>query len=189
MYKIVLAKENDIPSLMKCFRRVDEFLVNQGLTMWDGEYPNEALFREDMEKGSLFIAKEGARVIGSVSVSHDIEEAFFEESRSAKKSGKILEAINYHEEMLTVLHRLFVDPAYHHQGIARALVRAIEAKYNGSTFLLAVYTPNEGARKFYSAIGYIDYGVGWDFEFGDYSDEHLFVKRDKNEGLCRGFAW
>ena len=189
MRKIVHAKESDMPSLLKCFRRVDAALLSKGLTMWDEGYPSEEDFRKDLESESLFVMKDGARIVASVSVSHDVALSFFPESRSQKKAEAILSDISYQGEQITILHRFFVDPAYEGKGIGKELFQAIEAKYRPSSFLVAIYHENEDAKAFFQKMGFTNLGRDYNMEYGKYSDEYLYAKVYKKDGLCRGFAW
>ena len=71
MLKIRPAKDKDLPAIMKLFRRVNASLINDGLQMWNQGYPTEENFKEDLLSKNLYLATEGGRIIGSVSVSFD----------------------------------------------------------------------------------------------------------------------
>ena len=189
MYKIVKAQPTDMPSLMKCLRRTDAGMLEDGLDIWDHGYPAEEDFLEDLEDETLFVVKEGARVIASIGTSFDLTGSFFGESRSQKKTVALLERIGHQGEPVVAFHRLFVDPAYQRKGIAKMLLKAIESRYPETTFVLAVYCDNRKAKAFYEVMGYQDFGRDFEFEFGPASDEYLMAKPYKKAGLCRELNW
>ena len=88
-----------------------------------------------------------------------------------------------------VLRRFFVDPAYQGKGVGKMLLKAIEARYPDTTFLLSVYVKNEKALGFYLKMGYRNFGHDFEFEQGPYSDEYLLAKPLQKHGLCREKPW
>ena len=189
MPKIVRASLADMSSLLKCFRRVDAYLLSLGLDMWDHGYPDEEDFAAEREAGRLYVFKDGSRVIGACAISFDVAEAFFPESHSQRKAVALLEDINYQGEDTVILHHFFIDPAYMGKGLGRTFLQAIHANYKGASFLLSVYPPNTNAQAFFTALGYTRYPNEYEFEFGPYSKQIFMAKTFKKEGLCRNIQW
>ena len=52
------------------------------------------------------------------------------------------------------IHTIAVDPAHHHRGIGRALLRAVLDRAAGATVFLEVRTDNESAIKLYRSEGF-----------------------------------
>lgn len=184
MHSIKTAQPNDLPSICKLCRRVDEALVKEGNFMWDHGYPAESDFKEDIENERLFVLKEGSRVLASASVSHNLTEDFFPISHSQKKTEDIMEIISYEGETLCSLHRLMVDPAYWRKGLASELMDFLLKKYPGATWVFASYNGNNKALSFYHKKGFILYGLYSDFEWGNDSVQYLWFKKAKRDGLC-----
>jgi hypothetical protein len=119
MLKIRPAKDKDLPAIMKLFRRVNASLLNDNLQMWNQGYPTEEDFKQDLLSKSLYLALEGGRVIGSVSVSFDPMTAFFDDTHDPKKLSALLDKVSAKEEdSFLIPHRLMVDPMDQKKGVA-----------------------------------------------------------------------
>lgn len=174
---------------MKCFRRVDAYLLDLGLTIFDKGYPNEDTFRLFLENGSLYVVKEGTRVIGTAAISHDVVSSFFPKTRSQRKAGDLLEDGGVGEEMVTVIETFFIDPAYMRKRIGSELLRSLEEKYRPSTFMLLSEKENSGALSFFKVKGYDCLPGNFGIEKEGSENGIILIKRYKRDGLCRGFSW
>jgi GNAT superfamily N-acetyltransferase len=176
MLRFTVAKQQDLPSVMKLFRRVNESLLLQGIDMWNNGYPDEQIFADDISQKHLFIAKDGAIPVTSAAVSFDLKEAFFEETKSEAKVADLLDKVHWKGENVLVLHRLMVDPRKQGKGIAVELLRYIETLYPHRLWIFCAYIANPKAVAFYEKHGFVNAGP-YLFEYGPYSRQILFYKR------------
>lgn len=189
MRKIGKAQPHDLPSLAKCFRRVEADLIDRGYEPLAEDLTKEGDFALAIEEGTLFVSKEGSRVIAACTVSHDLAASFFPKSLSQKKISTLLDTILYQGEDLVVLSCLAVDPAYQRQGNGHLLFQAVAARYSEATFLLSIAEENKVGKAFFLAQGFLDAGPYAPFETNAEKTYRLLVKPYKQEGLCRNIGW
>jgi GNAT superfamily N-acetyltransferase len=187
MHKLIIAKPNDLPAIMKLFRRVNANLISQGNLMWTHDYPLESDFKADIDNECLYLLKEGMRVLAMGAVSHDVTADFFADSRSAKKTTEVLEKVGWAGEPIAMLHRFMVDPAFEGKGVAAELLDFLLARYKGSTWIFAAYPSNLRAIRFYEKHGFTNYGIYSEFEWGPDSVQNLIGKKYQRDGLCAGY--
>jgi GNAT superfamily N-acetyltransferase len=174
MLKIRPAKDKDLPAIMKLFRRVNASLLSDGLQMWNQGYPTEDNFKEDLLAKNLYLATEGGRIIGSVSVSFDPMPAFFDETHDPKKLSALLDKVSAKEEdSFLIPHRLMVDPMDQKKGVASTLISYLKDLYPHRLWIFAVYPLNQKAITFYEKKGFLNMGR-YLFEYGPVSEEILF---------------
>jgi len=174
MLKLGLAHEDDLPAVMKLFRRVNASLLEEGNTMWNHGYPLEEDFRSDIGRKSLYLAREGGRIKGAVSVSFDPLEAFFDESHDPKKLNALLDKCAAKEEdSYLIVHRLMVDPMDQRKGIASNLVSFLKDLYPHRLWIFCAHPANTKAIAFYEKKGFYNLGP-YDFEYGPESRQILF---------------
>lgn len=185
MHKLGRAKPNDLPAVEKLFRRVDAALVSEGNDMWDRGYPEKADFAADLQDGSLYLLKEGSRVLAMASVSHDLGDALYPRTHSAKKVQGLLDEIGWNGEEISILHRFMVDPAFWGKGLSDEFLAYLFERYKGSTWIFAVYQINEAGFAFYKRKGFSvlagDPGL-------EYQDDHgccIVYKKYRKDGLCQ----
>jgi GNAT superfamily N-acetyltransferase len=184
MHTIGPAKEKDLPSVLKLFRRVNAQLSEEGNLMWSHGYPSPEVFQEDIANHRLYLVKEGTRVLAMGAVSHDITDDFFSQSRSQKKTQDVLDLIGWKGEPICLLHRFMSDPAFWGKGVAAELWDYLERRYKGSTWVFAAYCRNEKALAFYRKHGFTVHGIYRDFEWGEDSVQILISKKYQKDGLC-----
>jgi GNAT superfamily N-acetyltransferase len=184
MHHLGFAKESDLPAILKLFRRVNAHLQEENLLMWSHGYPDESDFAEDISNHCLYVLKEGSRVLAMGSVSHDVTADFFPVSHSQRKTQDVLDKISWAGEPLCLLNRFMVDPAFEGKGVSSELLSYIESLYKGSSWLLAAYSENTRAVRFYEKHGFQNYGIYKDFEWGEVSTQFLIGKKYKRDGLC-----
>lgn len=180
MLKLGLAHEDDLPAVMKLFRRVNASLLFEGNAMWNHGYPLEENFRDDIERKTLYLAREGGRILGSVSVSFDPLEAFFDESHDSKKLNALLDKCAAKEEdSYLIVHRLMVDPMDQRKGVASNLISYLKDLYPHRLWIFCAHPLNTKAIAFYEKKGFYNLGP-YDFEYGPESRQILFCSpRDR----------
>lgn len=142
--RIRLAKEEDIPLLMEMVRRVVPLMRMQGNLQWDEDYPNEAVFREDIHLERLWVAEIDGALSGVVALTTD-------------KEADYDQADWDNEQPAVVIHRLAVDPPFHGSGVAKALMHKAEqvASARGLSIIRTdTNSANEATQKLFPRMGY-----------------------------------
>jgi ribosomal protein S18 acetylase RimI-like enzyme len=181
MLKLLPGKEKDLPAVLKLFRRVNASLLEEGNDMWSHGYPSEEDFRADLGAGLLYLAKDGGRLVGGVSVSFDPLETFFPESKDHRKRDRLLDKCSaLPDDNLLIVHRLMVDPMDRRKGVASSLIDYLKSLYPRRLWIFSVYPTNAKAISFYDKKGFLDMGP-YEFEYGDASKQILFCSRHSRD--------
>jgi GNAT superfamily N-acetyltransferase len=127
---------NDLPSILRIIRSVVPLMHAVGNFQWENDYPNEAVFRQDIERQHLWMAEAEGRIVGVAAITTDQDPEY-----AQADWDNTLPAL--------VTHRLAVDPTVQGQGIAVALLQQAEKVALEQN--LPVYLPDEtvflGGRK------------------------------------------
>ena len=143
--RIRLATEDDLPALMELLRRVVPLMRASGNLQWDDNYPNEAVFRHDIDLSQLWIAEVDRDIAGVAAVTMDQEPNYTQVGWDIK-------------EPAIVVHRLAVDPAFRGLGAAGALMqKAEEIAIERAITVLRVdtNTQNEATQRLFPKLGYL----------------------------------
>jgi len=144
------------------YKKCAAYHAEKGFFQWDDSYPNSEVVKNDIKKGWLFGGFEKENLIALIAITDD-------------------EPIEYHElkwnsvSPYKIIHRLCVDTNYMRKGYANKMMSFAEnycRSINMHSIRLDTYTPNEGARNFYSKLNYIKTG------------EVNFKKRKENTYTC-----
>ncbi len=139
-----LGKFEDVSAVMSLVRRVVPLMRASGNLQWDHEYPNHAVFDQDVELGQLWLAEADGCIAGIAAITTTQEPEY------AQASVDIAEPA-------IVVHRLAVDPAFQGAGIARALMARAEAvaKQRGIAVLrVDTNMENQATQKLFPKLGY-----------------------------------
>jgi ribosomal protein S18 acetylase RimI-like enzyme len=143
--RIRLATEDDLPALMELLRRVVPLMRATGNLQWDDSYPNEAVFRRDIDLGQLWTGEVDAGIAGVAAVTMDQEPDYTQVGWDV-------------EEPAIVVHRLAVDPAFRGLGAAGALMqKAEEIAVERAITVLRVdtNTQNQATQRLFPKLGYL----------------------------------
>jgi len=155
MLRLKKASINDLPLIMKLFRRVKMSLEAEGLTFYSGDYPNETDFRDDIEKGTLYIGKQNGMIVAMASVSFSIIDEFYAKSHDEAKVLSLLALTGAKDgEDALIIHRLMVDPIYQRHGLGKEMLQYLESLYPHRLYLLITYKDNTPAVPFYLHNGF-----------------------------------
>jgi ribosomal protein S18 acetylase RimI-like enzyme len=142
--RIRLAAPEDLAALMALLRRVVPLMLATGNLQWDENYPDEAVFRRDIDLKQLWIAEIGTDIAGLAAITMDQEPDY------AQVGWDI-------DEPAIVVHRLAVDPGFRSAGVAVALMqKAEEVAIERSLSVLRVdtNTQNEATQRLFPKLGY-----------------------------------
>jgi ribosomal protein S18 acetylase RimI-like enzyme len=142
--RIRLAIYDDLPALMLLVRRVVPLMRAAGNLQWDENYPDEDVFRRDIDLKQLWIAEIETSIAGVAAVTMDQEPDY------ARVGWNI-------DEPAIVVHRLAVDPAFRGAGVAAALMQKAEdvAVERGVGVLrVDTNTQNVATQRLFPKLGY-----------------------------------
>ncbi len=142
------AREEDIPRLCDILKAVVRHMHETGFDQWDEHYPTKAIIQRDIAEGICYIYHTGEQIAGFVMLDQNQPDEYA--------------AIDFQfGTPYLCVHRLAIDPLYHRQGIAKAMMCFAEsyAKSLGCTAIrLDTRHDNIGALKLYDSLGYIHRG-------------------------------
>jgi ribosomal protein S18 acetylase RimI-like enzyme len=142
--EIRLANENDMVALMAIVRGVVPLMRTEGNLQWGDDYPNEAIFLQDIDLSRLWVAVIGAKVAGAIALTTNAEPDY--------------EQANWDNSLpAVVIHWLAVDPAQRGAGVAKALMlHAEEVALAKKISLIRTDTnsENKATQRLFPSMGY-----------------------------------
>ncbi len=119
-------------------------MLASGNLQWDDNYPNEAVFRRDIDLNQLWLAEIDTEVTGFAAITMDQEPAY------AQVGWDI-------DEAAIVVHRIAVDPAFRGGGVATALMQKAEVvagERDIDVLRVDTNTRNEATQRLFPKLGY-----------------------------------
>lgn len=110
------AGEDDLPEILKIVAQARALLKRRSIDQWQGDYPNEAAFRFDIDRGECFIVKHGGETAAFFTLS----------TREEKTYAGITDGKWTAEMSCCVLHRAAVAEKYRGSGMAERLIKCAE---------------------------------------------------------------
>ncbi|MBS6646276.1 MAG: GNAT family N-acetyltransferase [Clostridiaceae bacterium] len=104
------AQETDISRMMEMVNQSKASMKARGIDQWQQGYPNEAVLRVDLEKGTSYVLEDCGLVVGMITVVSGDEEAY------RKIEGSWL-----NQEPYVSYHRVCVEEGRKGQGLAGIL--------------------------------------------------------------------
>lgn len=144
MLHIRRAASPDLPAILSLIGRVVPLMRGTGNFQWEDDYPNEAVFRQDIARQHLWIAELDGSVAGVAALTTDQDPEYAQADWDAA-----LPAL--------VTHRLAVDPAAQGQGVAAALLEqaeklAVEQKL--PVLRVDTNSENQATQRLFPKLGY-----------------------------------
>lgn len=130
------------------YKKCAAYHAEKGFFQWDENYPNIEVIQNDIEKRWLFGGFDNNELIALIAITEDEPEEYHELTWKSKSPYKII-------------HRLCVDTNYLRKGYAKEMMEFAEnycKKNRVHSIRLDTYTPNSGAREFYTKLNYIKTG-------------------------------
>lgn len=146
---ILLGEEEDIDEIELLYNEINDFLA-KGVNYpgWKkGTYPIREDAIKGISEGNLYIAKYEDKIVGTVILNHEAEEAYY--------NAKWKSDDNYNE--ILVLRTFAINPNYLRLGIGKKLIDfaySFAKEKNMKSIRLDVYEKNEPAIKLYEKCGY-----------------------------------
>lgn len=142
--EIRLAQPTDISQIIDLVAKVIPAMHKAGNYQWARDYPNEAVFVDDIDKAQLWVADLNGKIAGVSAITTDQDPEYVQAGWDI-------------EETAIVMHRLAVDPDCHGLGIASKLMAQAEivAKKNGIPILrVDTSSENKATQALFPKLGY-----------------------------------
>lgn len=110
------AREEDIPAILDIVAQARALLKRRGVDQWQGDYPNEAAFRFDIDRGECFVVSHGGETAAFFTLS----------TREEKTYADITDGKWTADMSCCVLHRAAVAEKYRGSGMAERLIKFAE---------------------------------------------------------------
>ena len=134
----------DLPTIMALVQAVVPLMNAAGNYQWTSEYPNEAVFRRDIERRHLWVAEQAGALLGVAALTQDQDAEYADADWDAA-------------EPALVTHRLAVAPAAQGQGVAAALLQQAEAEARRlglRTLRVDTNSENAATQRLFPKLGY-----------------------------------
>ncbi|SHL39746.1 GNAT family N-acetyltransferase [Hymenobacter psychrotolerans] len=140
-----LATVSDLPAILAILGRVVPLMNAAGNQQWSADYPNEEVFRRDIEQQHLWVAELNGTVAAFAALTHNHQDPEYAQADWDAN------------EPALVTHRLAVDPAAQGHGLAAALLEQAEhLAHQQNLRVLRVDTNSENAatQRLFPKLGY-----------------------------------
>lgn len=147
------ALPEDLEAVCRMVEDAKAVMIQNGIYQWNEYYPVREDFREDIEKGQLYVGVWEAQ-IAVIYVLNEITNPEYENGRW-----------EHNDQPYRVVHRLCVNPAFQRQGVAGKTLLHVEEQLihrNIHAIRLDTFSQNPYALKLYANLGYRHVGdVEW----------------------------
>ncbi|MEO3408039.1 GNAT family N-acetyltransferase [Mucilaginibacter sp. CAU 1740] len=141
---IRLATVNDIPQIMALITDVVPVMIAAGNYQWNENYPNIAVFTEDIKLNQLWVAEIDSQISGISAITTDQDDEYADAGLDIAQTA-------------IVTHRLAVNIHYQGLGIAAALLQQAETeaiKRDIKVLRVDTNTENQATQKLFPKLGY-----------------------------------
>ncbi|RSK50839.1 GNAT family N-acetyltransferase [Hymenobacter rigui] len=135
----------DVPAILALVRRVVPLMQAAGNFQWTAEYPNEEVFRRDVERGHLWVAELDGQIAAVAALTHNDQDPEY-----AQADWDVTEPA-------LVTHRLAVSPAAQGRGLAASLLAQAEvlARQQGLRVVrVDTNSENQATQRLFPKLGY-----------------------------------
>ena len=134
----------DIPAIVALVRRVVPLMQASGNFQWSADYPNEAVFGDDIACQHLWVAELDGAVAGVAALTQDQDAEYVQADWDVTQPA-------------LVTHRLAVDPAAQGRGVALALMAEAERQavaQNLKVLRVDTNSANTATQRLFPKLGY-----------------------------------
>jgi GNAT superfamily N-acetyltransferase len=138
------ATEADLPVILDIVRRVVPLMQATGNLQWTAEYPNEAVFRQDIEREQLWVAEVAGQIAGLAALTTEQDPEYAQADWDTA-------------EQAVVTHRLAVDPKVQGKGVAAALLAQAEQLAHAwglQSLRVDTNSENQATQRLFPKLGY-----------------------------------
>lgn len=142
---ILKANQSHINNLLEITKACAQHMEKAGVFQWNSTYPNHAAFKNDVNRGELYIYMHDKKVVGSIVISTFMDAEY-------KTVEWLTQTTNHY-----YIHRLAVHPEFQGKGIARKMMDFAEnlaRQNNVASVRLDTFSKNLRNQRFYEARGY-----------------------------------
>ena len=134
----------DLPAIITLVQAVVPLMNATGNYQWTSDYPNEAVFRQDIARQHLWVAELAGGLAGVAALTQDQDPEYADADWDAA-------------EPALVTHRLAVAPAAQGQGVAQALLAQAEreaSRLGLRTLRVDTNSENAATQRLFPKLGY-----------------------------------
>ena len=135
----------DLPAIRHLLGEVVPLMNADGNFQWTSDYPNEAVFRQDIASNHLWVAEDAGELLGIAALTLNEQDPEY--------AGADWDAA----EPAIVTHRLAVAPAARGRGVAAALLAQAEAlarQQGWRSLRVDTNSENAATRQLFPKLGY-----------------------------------
>lgn len=139
------ATVHDVARVKKITEACAAHMCAQGIYQWNAHYPSEAVFKKDVEEGSLYVFELVDEVVGCIMCSTYKDELYNSIDWQSPEGHNLY------------IHRLAVHPDFQGRGIAQQLMDFAENKaiaLHCHSVRLDTFSQNPRNNRFYQTRGY-----------------------------------
>ena len=108
------AQPRELPEVFRIYQDAIRRMEATGIHQWDDLYPSFDILKEDVERGAMYVGKEGKTIAAAFALSTHQDEEY--------KTG----VWRYPDLPFHVIHRLCVHPSFQGRGVGAHAVHFIE---------------------------------------------------------------
>lgn len=143
----------------------------RNIDIYQDGYPSYDMIEADLKNGdkTILLLDENDEVVANITSTLDELHFLFTDEEAID----ICKFYNIPNIPYVGLRRLSVHPSLRGKGIATYLIKEMEQKYKGETFIFYVHLVNKNAMKLYDELGFKNLGI-YNFRFGEF---YTFIKK------------
>lgn len=145
------ATYDDLPGMLALVGQAQAFMATLNIDQWQDGYPDEAILTEDIRVGRIYVFDDDGK-IASITVITDEPEPVYD----------TLEGRWLSDEPYMTIHRMALDDAHRHSGIASRIVdHAVKMaqELNLSSVRADTHRGNKAMRRFLEKSGFVECGL------------------------------
>ncbi|MVN76040.1 GNAT family N-acetyltransferase [Hymenobacter sp. HMF4947] len=134
----------DLPAIVALVQAVVPLMNASGNFQWTAEYPNEAVFGQDIEQQHLWVAELAGQLAGVAALTQDQDAEYADADWDAAEAA-------------VVTHRLAVAPSAQGKGVAQALLAQAEHEARAlglRTLRVDTNSENAATQRLFPKLGY-----------------------------------